>query len=307
MHSNLPQQVHTISEYHRLMRLEKPGHPLISVVRVEDIRRLSGENSVNFIMNLYAIALKRNFGGKMRYGQQLYDFDEGIMTFIAPGQLLHIEWEANAELKHTGWLLLIHPDFLWKSPLAKTIRQYAFFDYSVHEALFLSDKEESTIVSLMQNISAEYLANTDQFTQGVIISQLELLLNYTERFYNRQFITRKVSNHKLLERLEMVLETYISGELIMKKGIPAVAYLAGELNVSPGYLGSTLRLLTGQSTQQYIQGRLIERAKEKLSVTDLSVSEIAYQLGFSHPQSFSKLFKARTSVSPLAFRRSFFN
>lgn len=299
------QHVRTISEYHRFMRLSKPEHPLISVIRFEDIKHPPGLEPVSLILNHYSIALKRNFGGKMKYGQQMYDFDEGIMTFMAPGQVLRIEWESDKALEHKGWMLLIHPDFLWKTPLAKAIKHYIFFDYAVHEALFLSDKEESVIVSLMQNIADEYRSNMDQFTQGIIISQLELLLNYAERFYNRQFITRKVSNHKLLERLEEVLSEYLSGELTLENGLPTVAYLAAELNVSPGYLGTMLRLLTGQSTQQHIHDKLIQAAKEKLSSTDLSVSEIAYQLGFGHPQSFSKLFKSRTNFSPLQFRRSF--
>ena len=154
---------------------------------------------------------------------------------------------------------------------------------------------------MMKNIQQEYLSNIDKFSQSVIIAQVELLLTYSERFYNRQFITRKISNHKILDRLEEILADYFNNQ----KGLPSVQYIAEALNVSPNYLSSLLKVLTGQSTRQHIHEKLIERAKEKLSTTDLSVSEIAYELGFEHPQSFSKLFKTKTKVSPLEFRHSF--
>jgi AraC family transcriptional regulator, transcriptional activator of pobA len=305
MSPSQPRHIRTINEYHRLMRLARPQHPLISVIRFEDIRHADTQEPINMVIHHYSIALKRNFGGKMKYGQQVYDFDEGIMTFMAPGQVLRIEWEPHKEVEHTGWMLLIHPDFIWNTTLAKNIKQYAFFDYKVHEALFLSEKEEATVVSVMQSIAHEYSANIDQFTQSIIIAHLEVLLNYAERFYNRQFITRKVSNHKLIERMEEVLSGYLAGNLLAEQGVPTVTYLADALNVSPGYLGSMLRALTGKNTQQHIHDRLIDLAKEKLTTTALSVSEIAYQLGFGHPQSFSKLFKAKTNLSPLEFRQSF--
>lgn len=201
--------------------------------------------------------------------------------------------------------MLIHPDFLWNSPLAKAIRQYEFFSYSVNEALFLSDKEETTINNIVHNIRQEYHSNIDKFSQSIIISQIDTLLNYAERFYQRQFITRQITNHKILGRLEEVLEQYFSNAESASKGIPTVQYVADSLHVSAGYLSGLLKTLTGQSTQQHIHEKLIEKAKEKLSSTDLSVSEIAYELGFEHPQSFSKLFKVKTNLSPLAFRESF--
>jgi AraC-like DNA-binding protein len=202
-------------------------------------------------------------------------------------------------------MLLVHPDFLWNTPLAKTIRQYEYFDYSVHEALFLSEKEEGTIINIIQNIRQEYHSNIDKFSQDIIIAQLELLLTYAERFYQRQFITRKITNHKILDRLEEVLTAWFNGDDLIRKGLPTVQYIAETLHVSPNYLSGLLKVLTGQSTQQLIHGKLIEKAKEKLSTTDLSVSEIAYELGFEHPQSFSKLFKNKVKVTPLEFRQSF--
>jgi AraC family transcriptional activator of pobA len=188
---------------------------------------------------------------------------------------------------------------------SKIIKQYEYFGYSVNEALFLSEKEEATITGIIQNIAQEYHSNIDKFSQDIIIAQLEVLLNYSERFYQRQFITRKISNHQILDRLEEELTAYFNSDDVIKKGLPTVQYIAGTLNVSPNYLSGLLKLLTGQSTQQHIHDKLIEKAKEKLSTTDLSVSEIAYELGFEHPQSFSKLFKTKTNVSPLEFRLSF--
>jgi AraC-like DNA-binding protein len=202
-------------------------------------------------------------------------------------------------------MLLVHPDFLWNTALAKTIKCYEFFDYSVNEALFLSEKEEDTIIGIMQNVQQEYHSNIDKFSQDIIIAQLELLLNYADRFYHRQFITRKITNHALLDRLEDLLNNYFNSNILAKQGLPTVQYIAETLNVSPGYLSGSLKSLTGQSTQQHIHDKLIEKAKERLSTTALSVSEIAYELGFEHPQSFSKLFKTKTKLSPLEFRNSF--
>jgi AraC family transcriptional regulator, transcriptional activator of pobA len=305
MANKQPFRIKTISQYHQVMGLPKPEHPLISVVNMETISQPTGHESVSLMFDFYSISLKRNFNAKIKYGQQQYDFDEGIMFFMSPGQIFGIEVNKEEELKRSGWLLLVHPDFLWNTPLAKNIKQYEYFDYSVHEALFLSDKEEKKIIAMMQNIHQEYHSNIDKFSQDIIIAQLELLLNYADRFYHRQFITRKITNHKILDRLEDLLNGYFNSDLLIKKGLPTVQDIAGSLNVSPNYLSGLLKTLTGQSTQQHIHDKLIEKAKEKLSTTDLSVSEIAYELGFEYPQSFSKLFKTKTHLSPLEFRQAF--
>jgi len=260
---------------------------------------------MSLVLDYYNISLKRNFSGKFHYGQQDYDFDEGIMFFIAPGQVFRVEHDANQRVQQSGWMLLIHPDFLWNTPLAKSIRQRGYFDYSVNEALFLSSKEEDIITGIIRTIHQEYQNNIDKFSQDIIISQIETLLNYAERFYHRQFITRKITNHQVLDRLENILEEYFTTGDLIKKGLPSVHDIAARLNVSPNYLSGLLKVLTGQSTQQHIHGKLIEKAKEKLSTTDASISEIAYDLGFEHPQSFSKLFKTKTKLSPLEFRQSF--
>ena len=300
-----PLRIKTISEYHKVTGLPKPEHPLITVINFESIKHLPNRKSMSLVFDFYSISLKRNLNAKFKYGQQQYDFDEGTMFFMSPGQVFGIEVNDNEELRHTGWMLLIHPDFIWNTTLAKTIKHYDFFDYSVNEALFLSEKEETIIIDIMQKIQGEYHSNIDTFSQDIIIAQVELMLNYADRFYHRQFITRKITNHKILDRLEDILNEYFNSDTLAKKGLPTVQYIADTLNVSPGYLSGLLKMLTGQSTQQHIHNKLIEKAKEKLSTTDLSVSEIAYELGFEHPQSFSKVFKTKTNVSPLEFRASF--
>ena len=300
-----PNRFKTIAEYHQFRGLPRPEHPLISVVNIDSWPNMHYEEPVSLVFDFYSISLKRIPDGKVKYGQQSYDFDEGVMFFIAPGQVFSIELPKDNHSKRSGWVLFVHPDFLWGTPLARKMADYEYFSYSVHEALHLSPKEEATIGGIIRNIEGEYHANIDGFSQDVIIAHLELLLTYSERFYHRQFLTRRISNHKVLERLEDLLTSYFNEADLVKKGLPTVQYVADTLHVSPGYLSVLLKSLTGQSTQQHIHNKLIEKAKEKISTTDLSVSEIAYELGFEHAQSFSKLFKTKTSFSPLEFRQSF--
>ncbi|MGA0557651.1 helix-turn-helix domain-containing protein [Larkinella sp. VNQ87] len=300
-------KVHTfssISQFHKMSNLPKPEHPLVSLVDYGLVEYQTDEKEISWVQNFYTIGLKRNIQGKFRYGQQQYDFDEGLLSFVASGQLVHLSVE-KPTVKPSGFLLLIHPDFIWNTSLAKTIKQCDFFGYAVNEALFLSEKEETVITDIFLNIQREYHSNIDKFSQKIIISQIELLLNYCERFYQRQFITRKKSSHQILERLENILDDYFGNDNLIDKGLPTAQYISDSLNVSPNYLGSLLKTLTGQTTQQHIHNKLIEKAKEKLSTTNLSVSEIAYTLGFEHPQSFSKMFKSKTNLSPLEFRASF--
>jgi AraC family transcriptional activator of pobA len=297
-------RITSITEFHRLRGLEKPLHPLISVVDYGKIKHPPGKERNGFILDFYSISVKRNSDAKIMYGQQAYDFDEGVMYFLAPGQVLNVVMAKEAKSTPSGWMLLIHPDFLWNTALGKSIKTYDYFDYSVNEALFLSEKEETILEGIVQNIEQEYKGNIDAFSQQIIISQIETLLNYAERFYQRQFITRKKANHQILNRLEDLLnELFKDGSI--RNGLPTVQFIAGQLNVSPNYLSGLLKVITGQSTQQHIHDKLIEKAKEKLSTTQRSVSEIAYELGFEHPQSFSKLFKTKTKQSPLEFRASF--
>ncbi|GAB3966333.1 AraC family transcriptional regulator [Spirosoma terrae] len=299
-----PIRLKTITEAHRLLGLPSPEHPLISILNYADLKVTGFEGELSALFDFYYISLKKGFTNKLFYGQQTYDFDEGMMYFVAPNQLLRGAGpEPDDDL--SGWVLLIHPDLLWGTSLAKTIKKYDFFDYAVNEALFLSDKEKTIINGIVENIKTEYQNNIDKFSQDIIISHIETLLNYSERFYQRQFITRKKSNHQVLDQVEQLLNTYFDDEDLISKGLPSVQYIAESLNISSKYLGSLLKQLTGQTTQQHIHEKLIEKAKERLSTTSLSVSEIAYELGFEHSQSFSKLFKTKTNQSPLEFRAGF--
>ena len=296
-----PFRIKSITELHRLAGLQKPNHPLISIVDVSNFTNDSDVNAVVF--DFYTVSLKRGCNNLL-YGQQKYDFDEGLMGFMSPNQILRGETGALPQ-KLEGWMLFIHPDFSWNTTLAKKINQYDYFGYAANEALFLSDKEEMMMTGIIENIKNEYDSNIDKFSQDVIIAQLELLFTYAQRFYERQFITRKITNHKVLERLENLLNDYFNNEDLVSKGLPTVQFIADVLNISSKYLGSLLKQLTGKTTQQHIHEKLIEKAKEKLSTSDLSVSEIAFQLGFEHSQSFSKLFKTKTNQSPITFRVHF--
>lgn len=300
------QIINSISRFHQLLSLPEPLHPLISVIHVEDIRMVDEKAFESFATSFYSISLKRDVQAKMKYGQQHYDFDKGVMSFTAPKQLQSHEASdkdhAPPESAH-GYVLLFHPDFLIRHPLSAKIKSYGFFTYATHEALHLSGKEEQDILEMMQKIAQE-CQHIDRHTQEIILSQLDLLLNYSKRFYERQFITRKSVNHDLLMDMEQALEQYFGSEEPLNSGLPTVDFLASKLHVTPHYLSDMLRVLTGQNTQQHIHEKLIEKAKELLSLTDLSVAEIAYQLGFTYPQSFNKLFKKKTHVSPLVFRKS---
>ncbi|WP_335966940.1 helix-turn-helix transcriptional regulator [Galbibacter sp. PAP.153] len=293
----------TISDYHQFVSLPKPEHPLVSLVNYGNLRYPLDLREIRWTQNYYSIGLKRNVRGKLRYGQQEYDFDEGILSFIAPQQVLHVELDQSSPVKATGWLLLIHPDFLWNTSLARKIKNYDFFGYAVNEALFMSEKEEHMMIGILKNIQREYRSSIDKFSQNIIVSQIEVLLNYAERYYQRQFITRNIANNRVLSQMEDLLSGYFDKEEIMEKGLPTVHDAAEQLHMSPNYLSSMLKTLTGLNAQQHIHEKLIEKAKEKLSTTGLSVSEIAYTLGFEHSQSFSRLFKSKTKLSPLAFRK----
>ncbi|MBT1705834.1 helix-turn-helix domain-containing protein [Chryseosolibacter indicus] len=290
----------SLSKVHKVLGMPAPNHPLVTLVNNAEgnvpLERLPSPHVLNF----YKISYKMNFHGKFKYGQQFYDFDEGGMFFVAPNQ---ITGHAGHIADHSGYTLLFHADFLLGYPLARKIKEYGFFSYSVNEALHLSTEEKETIVSVFKIIEQELKARIDHFSQDVVISQIELLLNYANRFYNRQFITRKAVSNDLLQRVEELLDAYFKSE--ETHGLPTVQHLSDHLNVSPDYLSDMLRSLTGQNAQQHIHNKLIEKAKERLSTTKLSVSEIAYELGFEHPQSFSKFFKLKTNSSPVDFRRSF--
>lgn len=299
-----PIRIKTISQFHALRGLPAPKHPLISVINFQDMAAHPKPGKENLIFDFYMVSVKRDTSHKYRYGQNSYDFDEGIMFCMAPHQVLSVVREENGQ-NPSGWMLMIHPDFLYSTPMAALIKNYDFFNYEVNEALFLSEDEELKIHQIIANITQEYQSSIDKFSQGIMIAQVETLLNYTQRFYQRQFITRGKANHQFLQLLDELLDAYFARDDFRKMGLPTVSFLSAKLNMSPLYMRSLLKSLTGQTTQQHIHEKLIEKAKERLSTTELSVSEIAYELGFEHSQSFSKLFKSKTNVSPLEFRRSF--
>lgn len=287
--------------FHKLLSLPEPKHPLVSVINLSESVFLEDEIWKGFVNRFYCVALKRNATGKIRYGQQHYDYDKGVLSFTAPNQVQYLDLQ-NVQCDSAGYLLIFHEDFLLKHTLANTISSYGFFSYAVNEALHLSEDEENNLLEILHKIDKE-CQHIDQHTQEIILSQIELLLNYSKRFYERQFITRKSGSHQLLAKFETYLNDYFD-KASSEKRLLTVHQIAEAMNISPNYLSDLLRIQTGQNTQQHIHEKLISKAKEKLSTTELSVSEIAYELGFEHSQSFSTLFKKKTKMSPLEFRQS---
>lgn len=295
-----PVLLSSISKLHAILGLPAPLHPLVSVINMKDIPCVLSDGTISSLMyNFYSVCTKRDFIGKLKYGQNYYDFDNGIMTFFAPGQVISTE---GSNVSVNGMWLVFHPDFLRGYALDRNIKDYGFFGYAIHEALHLSEAEETMINDLMLSIQREYNQPIDHYSQDVMVSQTELLLHYSNRFYNRQFITRKQANNDLITKIEQLLTDHFNSD---EPCLPRVKDLAEHLNVSPGYLSDMLRAHTGQNAQQHIHSKLIEKAKEILSTTPLTVSEIAYRMGFEHPQSFSKLFKSKTDISPLEYRKLF--
>ena len=294
-------KIKTVSQYHQLCGLQRPSHPLISLTRLEETDFLLNANFwKHYSNNLYGISIKRGMTSKLKYGQTDFDFDDGVLVTTAPKQIISIEKIENIKL--IGRKLIFHPDFLQGYPLAKTIHNYSFFSYSTNKALFLSDKEEEIVLNLFKSIEQECANNTDKFSQDVLIANIELLLVHIDRYYNRQFLTRKKISNDTLSKMEEILNNYFE---IEQTQLPTVQYISDQLNLSPICLSDLLKNLTGLTAQQHIHEKLIEKAKELLSTSNLSVSEIAYQLGFEFPQSFNKLFKKKTNLTPLEYKQSF--
>lgn len=296
-------KIQTISELHQLFALPKPDHSLVSVI---DFALLSYKHSdvwSHFTNDFYCITIKKGIKGKLKYGQRDYDFNEGMMTLTKPDQVFSVIQTNDNPV--TGFMLVFKADLIRHYPLGKIIASYGFFSYSISEALHLSDKEDAIITGLLTQMQEELKNNIDHYSQDLIVSHIDLLLNYTNRFYGRQFITRKNSNHDLVSRLEQLLSDYFEQDGTILNGLPTVQYLSQELNISSSYLGDMLRNLTGLNTQQYIHNYLIEKSKQLLSTTSMTVNEVAFSLGFEYSQSFSKLFKKKTGLTPIQFRQSF--
>ncbi|GAB4049030.1 helix-turn-helix domain-containing protein [Spirosoma litoris] len=296
--SNTPLKISSPVELHQLMDLPGPLHPLVSLF--DNTQTIANKATLpqSFMFDFYTISYKKRLKGRTGYGQHYYDFDDGTMVFTAPGQLISTDGDHD----YFGISLLFHPDYIRNYPLGRRIKQFGFFSYESNEALHLSDKEKNTLLTVFKNINDELQHSLDDFSQDIVVSLIETLLNYSNRFYGRQFITRKTVNHDLLYRIEKLLDEYFGSEQGLTTGLPTVDYLAFHINVSPRYLSDMLRALIGQNAQQYIHEKMIEKAKEYLAGTNMTVGEIAYRLGFDYPQSFSKLFRRKTNLTPIAFK-----
>lgn len=287
-----------ISDLHDLVQYPRPRHPLISVIDHTDFYALRPKDSALYRFGFYTISCKR-FEGLLHYGKGQYDFKEGSLLFTAPGQVIGTGPDVKVD---EGWALFIHPDLLHGTSLGMKMHEYSFFQYEVNEALHISEEEKQILKDCLDKIVREYSQHIDKHTQGVIVSNIELLLNYCNRFYDRQFYTRAKVNADVIQRFERLVKEYFSQPNLIEAGLPAVSYFASRLNLSAGYLSDLLQKFTGKTTQEHIHLELVERAKSLLWSTEKPISEIAYELGFEHPSHFAKLFKAKTGKSPRGFR-----
>ena len=294
-------RIKSINEVHRIFELEKPRHPLVSVIQIDDRITNFDYGDPKYIFEFYQINLKQGFSGSMNYGRNSYDFDEGTLTFIKPNQTIQIE--NQDEIKgSSGWTLLFHPDLIRKSELGRTIEDYSFFNYDLNEALHLSENEKNSITELVLKIQEEYNQNIDKHSQELIIANIEMLLKYSKRFYDRQFFTRTNLNQDLLFEFNTVVRTYYNSENPIESGVLSVKECAKQLNLSVNYLGDLIKSETGRSAKDQINDYVIEKAKNQLLGSKESISQIAYSLGFEYPQGFNKLFKAKVGISPSAYR-----
>ena len=293
-------QIKSITEGHKLMGLPPPKHPLVSIINLKDLIDVEYDDA-RFLSDLYMVSLKDGVSGSMGYGRVSYDFNDGLMVFTKPNQVMYNESKViDSDAK--GWILFFHPDLIRKSELGKNIDQYSYFTYEVHEALHLSDNEKKTLTEIVRKIETEYNHNIDKHSQKLIVSNIELLLDYCNRYYDRQFYIRTNHNQDLVSKFESFLKEYFNSEKPNELGIPSVKYCGQQLNMSSNYLSDLLKKETGKNAKEHIYYHLTNRAKNKLLGTTLSISEIAYDLGFEYPQHFSKLFKKQTGMSPVQYR-----
>jgi AraC-like DNA-binding protein len=289
----------SISDLHKLVKYVPPKHPLVSVIDHADFYQKRPKEDVLYRFGFYTISCKK-FEGLLKYGKGYYDFSEGSLLFTAPEQVIAPGLDVVVE---EGWALFIHPDLIHGTDLGKKIHQYTFFNYEVNEALHISEEEKIIIKDCVAKIEREYSQNIDKHSQGLIVSNIELLLNYCSRFYDRQFYTRAKVNSDVLQQFETLLKDYFSQSTLIETGLPNVKYFASRLNLSPNYLSDLLSKFTGKTTQEHIHLELIDKAKSLLWGTNNSISEIAYGLGFEHPSHFTKIFKSKTGKSPSEYRQ----
>lgn len=294
-------RIKSINEVHRIFGLEKPKHPLVSVIQIDDRITNYDYGDPKYIFDFYQINLKQGFSGSLNYGRNSYDFDEGTLTFIKPNQIIQIE-NQNEIQGSSGWTLLFHPDLIRKSELGKTIEDYSFFNYDINESLHLSEAERNSITDLVLKIQEEYNQIIDKHSQELIIANIEILLKYSKRFYDRQFYTRTNLNQDLLSDFNKVVRTYYNSDKPVQNGVLSVKDCARQLNLSVNYLGDLIKSETGRSAKDQINDYVIEKAKNDLLGSNESVSQIAYGLGFEYPQGLNKLFKAKVGMSPSQYR-----
>lgn len=291
----------TISDMHKMLPQASVKHPLVAVIDFSKYRE-QFNSGMKVTLGFYSIMFKNFCSNKMKYGQQTYDFADGSLICIAPRQLISMDEPVNPKEDISGWGIFFHPDLIRGTSLSKTIKAYSFFSYETNEALHLSDKEKQILNDIVEKTNAELSENIDKHSQTLIVSNIELLLNYCARYYDRQFITRKSVNSDILVKVENVLTKYFQSANLNEQGLPTVKYLADQVFLSPNYLSDLLKKETGMNAQDRIHYHLIEEAKNLLLSSNQSVGELAFSLGFEYPQYFSRLFKSKTGMTPIEFR-----
>ncbi len=291
----------SITHAHEMFGLDKPKHPLVSVFQHRDSNFSELPSGLRFSANMYHIMMKEGVSGSIGYGRNSYDFQEGTIIFIGPGQVITSNSDHITE-NASGWSLVFHPDLIRNSELGKKIDNYGFFSYDVTEALHLSDEERQTITNLTGKIENEYNQNIDKHSQNLIISNIQLILDYCTRYYDRQFYTRTNLNKDVVSKFEYLLKEYFNTGKPTELGLPSVKYCGKEMNMSPNYLSDLLKKETGKNAQEHIHFFMLEKAKTLLLNSAESIGEIAYGLGFEYPQHFSKIFKKKTGMSPAEYR-----
>ena len=294
--------IKSITQLHEMMGSAKPKHPLITVIDASQMPEQPDYLGVKMSADFYMISLKEHDCG-MQYGRNYYDFEEGALMFTAPGQVITAT-EQPENIKNEGWMLFFHPDLIRKTPLGERIDDYTFFDYESHEALHLSEDEKQIINACVKNIELEYNSNTDGHSQSLFVSNLELILNYSKRFYDRQFHTRTTKNKDVVSDFERHLKDYFKSEDLAEMGQPSVQFFAEKVHLSANYLSDLLKKETGKNVKEHINEVLVKKAKNMLLSSSRSVSEIAFDLGFNYPHYFSRMFKSHTGFTPAKYRES---
>lgn len=297
-------RVKSISELHEFAGFDKPKHPLITIVDYSKINTDNAPESGRFVCEFYSINYKNNCS--FHYGKQFFDHKEGTLICTAPEQVIQMH-KTEKQYNVDGWGLFFHPEFIRNTTLGKKIVEYTFFRYDENEALHLSSDEQNTLTNILKQIEKEYQTNIDRHSQELLISNLELFLNYCKRFYDRQFITRTNKNKDVIAKFEEFLTEYFNSEKSKISGLPSVKFCAKKMNLSPNYFSDLLKNETGKNAQEHIHFHLLDRAKTLLLSTNNTINEIAFELGFEYPQNLTKLFKNKVGLTPTEYRKNQFS